>query len=118
MKPLSVDDDEETQVLKSNTKTEDEEVIATAEIVGEDDVDEVKKVAPKKEEAGNKPSWGKIGTGIAAYSFCSSSLLLLNKFAVASVPSTAFVLLCQFASSIIVVKLCGMFGLLEVDSLS
>jgi solute carrier family 35 protein len=60
----------------------------------------------------------KIIIGIVAYSLCSSSLLLLNKVAVTYLPSTAFVLLCQFISSLAVVKFCGLFGWLDVDELS
>jgi drug/metabolite transporter (DMT)-like permease len=56
--------------------------------------------------------------GIIAYSLCSSSLLLLNKFAVTNLPSVSFVLVCQFLASIAVVKLCGALGMLKVDALS
>lgn len=66
----------------------------------------------------SKQNWAKVVFGIIVYSLCSSSLLLLNKIAVTYLPSTAFVLLCQFASSIAVVKLCGLCGMLDVDPLS
>lgn len=99
--------DEETQTLKRVEIVKD----ASAIVQGK---------TPAIDEAQAKISaaqWGKIVFGIAVYSACSSSLLLLNKIAVTFLPSTAFVLLCQFASSVLVVKICGMFGMLEVDAL-
>ena len=64
-----------------------------------------------------KHGTGSIILGIIAYSLCSSSLLLLNKFAVTYLPSVSFVLVCQFLASIFVVKLCDAMGLLKVDAL-
>jgi len=72
----------------------------------------------KAEADAAKVGMGKIFFAIMAYSVCSASLLLLNKITVMYVPSTAFILMCQFVSSLIVVKTCGAFGLLEVDALS
>ena len=67
--------------------------------------------------AGAGPSRFKILVGIAMYSLCSASLLLINKFAVEALPSVSFVLTAQFVSSVLVVKVCGALGYLEVDAL-
>ena len=94
-------EDEEKQTLKSPEVVKD-----------------VKPADPAaQQQADVNANWGKIVFGIAAYSLCSSSLLLLNKIAVTYLPSIAFVLLCQFASSVFVVKLCGICGFLDVDPL-
>jgi len=74
--------------------------------------------AQKKESAKKAAGTSSIVIGIIAYSLCSSSLLLINKFAVTNLPSVSFVLICQFLASIFVVKLCDALGLLKVDALS
>ena len=65
----------------------------------------------------NSANFAKVVIGIAAYSLCSSSLLLLNKLAVTFLPSVSFVLICQFVASIAAVKVCGALGWIEVDAL-
>jgi GDP-mannose transporter len=106
--------DEETQTLASpeNDITDPTAIIKSVANL------QVEKAAPGSAAALQQSNWAKVVVGIIAYSICSSSLLLLNKVAVTYLPSTAFVLLCQFVSSILVVKLSGSFGMLQVDALS
>jgi len=105
--------DEEMQVLRGDGKTSAEDEMDPAMVVKA-----VANLEVDRQLQGKQSNWAKVVFGITVYSLCSSSLLLLNKIAVTYLPSTAFVLLCQFASSIAVVKLCGMFGFLDVDALS
>jgi len=51
--------------------------------------------------------------GIAAYAFCSASLLVINKVAVSAIPSASFVLICQFAASVAAVLALSALGMLE-----
>jgi len=51
--------------------------------------------------------------GIAAYAFCSASLLVINKVAVSAIPSASFVLICQFAASVAAVLGLSALGMLE-----
>lgn len=52
-----------------------------------------------------------------AYALCSSSMLLINKVAVHTVPAPGFVLICQLAAASVVAGLLGVRGVVEVDSL-
>lgn len=60
---------------------------------------------------------GGIVVAIVAYALCSSSMLLINKVAVHSLPAPSFVLMCQLASASVVAYVLGKGGLVVVDSL-
>ena len=53
----------------------------------------------------------------AAYSVCSSMLLILNKVAVTYVPAPSFILLCQLASCALFVKGLAVTGAVEAEPL-
>jgi len=56
---------------------------------------------------------------IAAYCFCSATLLVINKVAVTSVPSSSFVLIAQFAASVVAVQGFNAFGFIsDVEGLN
>lgn len=54
---------------------------------------------------------------IAAYSLCSSTLLIINKVAVTYIPAASSILLCQLATSALFVKGAGVAGAVDVEGL-
>ncbi|MEW5297977.1 MAG: hypothetical protein WDW38_003726 [Sanguina aurantia] len=54
---------------------------------------------------------------ILYYSFCSSTMLVINKVTIYYLPAPTFVLFCQLAASTLVVKAGGVMGMIEVDKL-
>lgn len=69
--------------------------------------------SPNEETA----SRSQIIMGIIMYSLCSASLLLINKIAVTQLKSVSPVLIAQFISSVVFVKILDMIGYLKVDAL-
>ena len=54
---------------------------------------------------------------VLGYGTCSSLMLIVNKVTIHLLPAPSFLLFAQFFSSWVVVKLCGLCGLITVDAL-
>lgn len=70
-----------------------------------------------KEAAGGTKIDRKLVLAIGAYALCSSSMLLINKVAVNSLPAPTFVLLCQLVAATVAAFILGKGGYVAVDEL-
>ncbi|KAF4702704.1 hypothetical protein FOZ63_014800, partial [Perkinsus olseni] len=57
----------------------------------------------------------RVGWAIFMYAACSSTLLIVNKLAVHSIPSPCFVLVCQFLATALFVKLLANYSKANVE---
>ena len=80
----------------------------------------IAKPVMKKVEGGNpdRPSPRRIAMFVALYATCSSSLSIVNKWAILALPYPGIVTACQFFSTALSVYGLGQVGILKVEGLS